>query len=205
MNMPLTKPTLRDRRAAVGREAVLDALVAHLESGDVDAVSMEDLAREAGVSRRTLYRYFPTRSDLLAAASDHVRGRVLDIDPAIATGGIAASFRAGVTRSAARPQLARALLATESGRAVRGGFRKARVDAIRADVRTLAPHLSKREVERAAAVLAYLCSLNAWVSLQDESGLTPDRAEEAVLWAIELIQQNLQQNVQSDRRKATSR
>ena len=194
----MTTQTLQDRRAALGRDAVLDALVAHLEAGDADEVSMEDLAREAGVSRRTLYRYFPTRADLIAAASEHVRGRVLNIESAIAPTGLAATFRAGVARSAARPRLARALLATESGRAVRGTFRGARVEAIRREVKALAPHLGKREAERAAALLTYLCSLNAWISLQDESGLSPDRAEEAVLWAIELIQTELKREPRKD-------
>jgi hypothetical protein len=84
---------------------------------------------------------------------------------------------------------------------VRGKFRQARVEAIRREVKALAPNLSKREAERAAALLTYLCSLNAWVSLQDESGLSPERAEEAVLWAIELIQKDLQR----DQRKEPSR
>ena len=196
----MTTP-LQDRRTALGRDAVLDALVAHLEAGDADAISMEDLAREAGVSRRTLYRYFPTRADLIAAAGDFVRGTVLKIEPALAAGGIAASFRAGVARTQARPKLARALLATESGRAVRGSFRKTRVEAIRREVRALAPHLPKREAERAAAMLTYLCSLNAWVSLQDESGLSPERAQDAVLWAIGLIENELQR----DTHKGTTR
>ncbi|HET9618367.1 MAG TPA: helix-turn-helix domain-containing protein [Pseudolabrys sp.] len=194
----MTTQTLQDRRAALGRDAILDALVAHLEAGDADEVSMEDLAREAGVSRRTLYRYFPTRADLIAAAGEHVRGRVLNIESAIAPTGLAATFRAGVARSAARPRLARALLATESGRAVRGTFRGARVEAIRREVKALAPHLGKRVVERAAALLTYLCSLNAWISLQDESGLSPERAEEAVLWAIELIQTELKREPRKD-------
>jgi AcrR family transcriptional regulator len=197
----MTMPSLQDRRAALGRDAVLEVLVKHLEAGDADVISMEDLAREAGVSRRTLYRYFPTRADLLAAAGDFVRGRILNVDPAAAAGGIAAAFRAGVARSETRPQLARALLATESGRAVRGSFRKARVEAIRREVRTLAPHLPKRQAERAAAVLTYLCSLNAWVSLQDECGLSSERAEEAVLWAIELVQKDLTR----EQRKAVTR
>ena len=44
----MTTP-LQDRRAALGRDAVLDALVVHLEAGTADSISMEDLAREAGV------------------------------------------------------------------------------------------------------------------------------------------------------------
>lgn len=186
--------TLQARRAALAREAILDALVAHLEAGDADAVAMEDLAQEAGVSRRTLYRYFPTRADLIAAAGDWVRSHVLKIDPNIGDGGIAESFRKGAARVQARPNLARALLATESGRAVRGTFRGARAEAIRREVRAMAPSLPRREAENAAAVLTYLCSLQAWVSMQQESGLTPDRAQEATLWAIDVIQNELQRN-----------
>jgi AcrR family transcriptional regulator len=184
----MTTLTLQDRRAALAREAILETMVAHLEAGDVDAIGMEDLAREAGVSRRTLYRYFPTRNDLIAAAGDFVRGEVFKIDPAIGDGGITASFRAGTARMEKRPQLARALLRTESGRALRGSFRAARVAAIRRDVRDRAPGLSRIKAERAAAVLTYLCSLQAWVSLQEESGLSPERAQDAVIWAIEIIQ-----------------
>ena len=195
-----TTPSLHSRRAALAREAILDVLVAHLEAGDIDSVGMEDLAREAGVSRRTLYRYFPTRADLITAAGDWVRGEVFKIDPEIRDGGIAASFRAGTARMQTRPKLARALLATDSGRAVRGSFRTAWVEAIRRDVRARAPGLSRREAERAAAVLTYLCSLHAWVSLQEESGLSPERAQDAVLWAIDLIQNELQRE---SRRSAT--
>jgi AcrR family transcriptional regulator len=184
--------TLQDRRAALARDAILETLVAHLEAGDIDTVGMEELAREAGVSRRTLYRYFPTRGDLIAAAGEWVRGEVFKIDPAIGEGGIAASFRTGTARMRTRPKLAHALVATEGGRAVRGSFRPARAEAIRREVRDKAPGLSRREAERAAAVLTYLCSLQAWVSLQDESGLSPERAEEAVLWAIDVIENELQ-------------
>jgi AcrR family transcriptional regulator len=184
--------TLQSRRAALAREAILEALVAHLEAGDIDTVAMEDLAAEAGVSRRTLYRYFPTRADLVAAAGDWVRGTVLDINPEIAEGGIAESFRLGTARMQTRPKLARALLATESGRTVRGSFRGARAEAIRRDVRSKAPGLSRRDAERGAAVLTCLCSLSAWVSLQDESGLDANRSEEAVLWAIGVIEHELQ-------------
>ena len=192
-------PSLNDRRAALARDAILEALVAHLEAGDADSIPMEELAREAGVSRRTLYRYFPNRADLIAAAGNWVRSKVFGLDPAIGQGGIAASFRAGVSRMQTRPRLARALLATESGRALRGSYRAARVDAIQREVRALAPDLPRRETDRAAALLAYLCSLQAWISLQEESGMSAERAQDALLWGISLIQNQI---VSENRKKA---
>jgi hypothetical protein len=123
-----------------------------------------------------------------------VRSDIFKIDPGIGDGGITAGFRAGTTRMEKRPKLARALLRTESGRALRGSFRAARVEAIRRDVRNSAPDLPRQKTDRAAAILTYLCSLQAWVSLQEESGLSPERAQDAVLWAIDVIQNEIQRD-----------
>jgi AcrR family transcriptional regulator len=183
--MPLD--SLRDRQSTLARNAVFESLVRHLETGDVDDVSMEDIAREAGVSRRTLYRYFPTRSDLLSAAGDWIRAELLQLPVEIGEEGIAASFRTAATRLQRHPEIARALLRTQTGRAVRSGYRDARMRAIRSAVRREVPDLSRREVERAAALLGYLCSSNAWITIQDESGLGASSAQAVVMWAIDAL------------------
>jgi len=181
-----TEP-LRQRQSALAREAIFQALVHHLEAGDADVVAMEDLARDAGVSRRTLYRYFPTRAELISAASDWIRSDVLELPIEIGDEGIAGSFRDAATRLEARPRLARALLRTETGRALRRGYRSARVEAIRRALRREVPGISGRSLDDAAAVLSYLCSSSAWITLQDEAGLDAGRAQKAVEWAIETL------------------
>lgn len=179
--------SLRLRQAELARRAIFEALVSHLEAGDADDVAMEDLAREAGVSRRTLYRYFPTRAELLAAAADWIRDEVLQLPIEIGEQGIANSFRLAASRLETRPELARALLRTSTGRALRSGFRSARVDAIHRALRREVPGLSQRELRQAAAVLSYLCSSNAWITMQDECGLNAASAQAAVEWAIETL------------------
>jgi AcrR family transcriptional regulator len=181
--------SLRDRQAALARQAIFEALVRHLERGDADDVAMEDLAVEAGVSRRTLYRYFPTRAALLEAAADWIRSDVLQLPIEIGDEGIARSFRAAVAQLEARPQLARALLRSATGRALRRGYRSARVDAIRRALKREVPNASasRREMDGAAAVLSHLCSSSAWIALQDEAGLSADQAQGAVEWAIETL------------------
>lgn len=178
---------LRTRQAAVARNAILNALLHHLEAGDADDVAMEDLAREAGVSRRTLYRYFPSRSHLLDAAGEWIRAEVLQLPIEIGPEGIAANFRTAAARLQRHPRLARALLRTQTGRAVRSGYRDERAKAIRRAIRAEAPGASRRELERATAVLAYLCNSNAWTTIQDESGLDASSAQAAVGWAIETL------------------
>jgi AcrR family transcriptional regulator len=159
---------------------------------------MEDLAREAGVSRRTLYRHFPSRTDLLAAAGEWIRSEVLQLPVEIGAEGIAASFRAATSRMRRHPRLACALLRTQTGRAVRRGFRNERVEAIRRAIRAEVPGASAHQLDRGAAVIAYLCSSNAWTTIQDESGLDAPSAEEAVDWTIRTLLARLREETQTD-------
>lgn len=201
----MTAPSLRERQASLARTAVFEALVTHLEAGDADEVPMEDLAQDAGVSRRTLYRYFPTRSALLAEAAEWVRDEVLQLPVEISEEGIAASFRQAAERVADRPALARALLRTTAGRALRAGYRSARVEAIRDALRREVPGLSRRELDRAAPVLTYLCSSSAWISIEDESGLAPRQAQAAVEWAIEALLTQLRDGTTATRKRGGKR
>jgi AcrR family transcriptional regulator len=72
-------PTLRDRIAA----GILDTAAAVL-AGHGESASMAEIADAAGVSRATLYRYFPTRDTLLnalaEAASAELRDRIADAE-----------------------------------------------------------------------------------------------------------------------------
>jgi AcrR family transcriptional regulator len=187
--------SLRTRQAALARQGILEALLQHLETGDADGVSMDDLATEAGVSRRTLYRYFPTRQDLLAAAGDWIRNDVLELPIEIGDEGIAESFRRASARLERHPRIARALLRTQTGRAMRSGYRNARVAAIRRSLEREVPGLSRRELDRASAVLTHLCSSTAWITIQDESGLSAADAQAAVTWAIETLLARLRDSV----------
>jgi AcrR family transcriptional regulator len=191
----MSEATLRERQASLARTAIFEALVTHLEAGDADEMAMEDLAREAGVSRRTLYRYFPTRAALLAEAAAWIRNDVLQLPVGIGDEGIAASFRDAASRVAGRPELARALLRTTTGRALRGDFRRARADAIRSALQREVPGLSRRELDRAAPVLSYLCSSSAWITIQDESALDARQAQAAVEWAIDTLLERLRSTV----------
>jgi AcrR family transcriptional regulator len=58
-------PTLIERRHQQTRTSIADAAVAlFIERGFVET-TMEDVARAAGVSRRTAYRHFPSKDDLV--------------------------------------------------------------------------------------------------------------------------------------------
>lgn len=54
---------------------LVNTALALFEQGAIPSVS--ELAAEAGVSRATAYRYFPTQSDLIAATVDASLGPIL--------------------------------------------------------------------------------------------------------------------------------
>jgi AcrR family transcriptional regulator len=54
-------------RRSVRRDALLDAAVLLIEAGDIQDVSMEGVAEQAGVSRPLLYKHFANRGELLVA------------------------------------------------------------------------------------------------------------------------------------------
>lgn len=65
-------PPIADGRSARrerNREAVIDAFIDLIMNGENEP-SVDDIADKAGVSYRSVYRYFEDRSDMMAAAAD---------------------------------------------------------------------------------------------------------------------------------------
>ena len=66
--MKLTrKSILRKQETVAGRQRIVEAARAHFFSHGFRSVTMDDLAEELGVSKKTLYAYFPGKTALLEA------------------------------------------------------------------------------------------------------------------------------------------
>src|SRR5215831_18373364 len=61
------KPQPRRRRHDPSRQRIVDAARAHFFSHGFRSVTMDDLAQELGISKKTLYAHFPGKFDLLEA------------------------------------------------------------------------------------------------------------------------------------------
>jgi AcrR family transcriptional regulator len=61
------KPLKRARLADAGRQRIVEAARAHFFSHGFRSVTMDDLAEELGVSKKTIYAHFPGKFDLLEA------------------------------------------------------------------------------------------------------------------------------------------
>ena len=64
---PARKPRPRSRKRDANRQRIVDAARVHFFSHGFRNVTMDDLAEELGISKKTLYAHFPGKFDLLEA------------------------------------------------------------------------------------------------------------------------------------------
>ncbi len=197
----MTSMSLREQHALATRERILGAVADLLERGDTHEVTVPAVADASGVSLRTIYRYYPTREELLEAAGRWIGDELLkhpyprDLDE------VADLYEEGALDFDERPGLVRALALSHLGREVRGYRRRERLDAIGQALRRELTELSDAELMRAQAVLAYLHNMLAYTTLREENGLSGQEIGEAIGWAIRTLIADLRKRNHNRRRK----
>lgn len=67
----------------VKREHILETARRLFFSRGIRAVSMDDVAREAGVSKKTVYAHFPSKEALVRALAEHLLGQLVPLAQAL--------------------------------------------------------------------------------------------------------------------------
>lgn len=182
------KSPVRTAQKATTRRRILDAIADHLAAGTFDSLSMEAIARAASVSPATLYRHFPSRAALLDAIADEMMFQRLGNLPYPRTpDDIAPIMAQSFVAFDADPAFVRTYFSTELGRTARTRGRKRRTQAIRAALGPLTRGLPDGERVEAEAIIGYLASIQAWMTMQDEFELTGAQVGSAVTWAINTL------------------
>jgi AcrR family transcriptional regulator len=78
------------RRNEAAREAIIDAAIALLQQVGYEGFTIERLARDAGVGKQTIYRWWPSKAAVIAEA---VGTRARDTIPLPDTGALAGDLR----------------------------------------------------------------------------------------------------------------
>ncbi|HZQ64762.1 MAG TPA: TetR/AcrR family transcriptional regulator [Gaiellaceae bacterium] len=179
---------LREQHAELTRELILGALVDLLQADERGEISVPEVARKAGVSLRTVYRYFPTRDELFAAGTDWIFARTLgDVQAEETIDDLVENTRALAERWEAHPKLARALVLSPTGGQLRRHRREQRRREIGRVVDATAGRLTEAERKQVTAVLGLVHSLRFWVALRDDLGLSREDAAAAVDWALRAL------------------
>jgi AcrR family transcriptional regulator len=188
---PYHSPARAAQKAAT-RRRILDALAVHMAAGTFDSVSMDAIAQAAGVSPATLYRYFPSREALFdAIADDTFYRRLGDLPYPRTPDEIAQVMQRSFKSFDTDPDFVRSYFLTNLGRTARVRGRKRRVEAIQAALRPATAGLDEEQRVAAEAIIAYLASIQAWITIQEEFGLTGAQVGQAVSWAIATLLSDL--------------
>jgi len=78
-------PTLQERKQQLVRQAIWDAATDLFAEKGYDETTIDDIALQAGVSRRSFFRYFSSKNDLMAQGidtyADHLTEAIHACDP----------------------------------------------------------------------------------------------------------------------------
>lgn len=169
------------------RERILEAVGAIFEREPDMAFSFDDLSREAGVSRRTIFRYFKDKDELLDAFLSRTNellgvpvwpsceADLVDIPPDL--------FEALEKNSGT----VHALNVSVAGREVRLRDNKARQAAFRKSLKDVSKGLRQQEKSYLEAVVHLLFTTSAWQIMKDHWGLEGREAGKASAWAIKIL------------------
>jgi AcrR family transcriptional regulator len=171
------RSSLRDQQVDLTRELIMRAFQSLLQNDHPDAITYPQVAEAAGVSLRTVYRYFPTRVDLLQSAAawlaeftDGVRWddprTVYDLAGAVPQMGRVFDEHTNVFRALAGDEL-----------------QEQRRLAVAAAVDEVSGNLPADEARRAEAVLGCIRAGRTWLVLHDHYGLDGDEIVAALDWA----------------------
>lgn len=177
---------LRERHAVATRQEIIDAAMELLTRDRQEPFSHEAIAKRAGVGARTVYRYFPSRADLMQALWTRVRDDTQTRFPE-SESEIVPIVRRQFREFDAHEALVRATLAFSASTELRDrGSREGR-PAFRRSLTPILKSLPAAQQRRLVAVCLAIYSAPFWQLLRDRGELSGEEASEAGAWAIELV------------------
>lgn len=182
--------SLRAEQRRATRNRIVRAVAALVADAHPASVSVPAVARQAGVSVATVYRYFPTKEALLDASA-----MVLGDDAKLSSlAAYPTTFEEAMAllpdqfaALARQLPLARNQLASPLGRELRQVRWQAKQAATRKGLLASGIDPDSPAGERLAAVADVLTSSTAVLELHDKAGLPIEDATQHVIWALEVL------------------
>jgi len=181
--------SLRERMKQQTRALIVDELVAALAAGELDQASHDALAKRVGISRQTVYRYFPDRDALMQALWERINAELgggtprLPGDEAGLLEHIAPLF-ANYDRIAPLITVAQS---TPVGRAMRLSVKDKRSQAFLAATADAAKALNAEDRKLAAAIVQLLVGGQAWIEMHQQWDLSGEQMGRAAHWAVRTL------------------
>jgi AcrR family transcriptional regulator len=175
---------LRERQKADTRALILQTVERSLLDRSLGDLSVATVAREAGITERTVYRHFSTREELLEATWAAVNDAIGIKDFPRTAEELIERPKILFPAFEQRGEVIRAMLASPQGRELRLRANKERQSAIRAAVKSARPNLREPALTRLCAAVQVFCSASGWATMTDYWGLDSVEAGRAASDAI---------------------
>ncbi len=184
--MTETQPSLRERQRQMTHQLIRDAYADLTLEHGFDNFTMQDIADRAGISHRTLYRYYENREAILGGLADEtVAGTMRPLDmPMPPNGFLVHNYKVfGQNR---KPMRLITLL-REAGIET-GGGRDNRTQYIREVLADVGPGLSELGRRQLVGIIRLVAGGISWVRLtSDDIGLSDEEAGAVAEWAFRTL------------------
>jgi len=182
------------RRAEAARSAILDAAIEAFRMRGI-GFAMQDVADAAGIAHRTVYRYFATRDELLAAIVERSEARVADSglvapDDLDELADFIPRLFAQFERHADESRLV-ALDVLANG--TRGEARRQRSERFRRGAEKLYPHVPESELLAISATIRSFMGIVGWHVLTNDTGVSTEQAAFGVGVAMRALRDRLEE------------
>jgi AcrR family transcriptional regulator len=179
---------LRDKRAVQTRERILDGLVQVLARNGIAELSIPLIAREARVSIPSVYRYFPTKRDLITALDEYAHHKgsfTLDeFGPLETPEDLAKVVPLTFKRREAIESTLSAAMNSRLGYTIRQQEFAKRGKLFSKALEPASKGLTRKEQQWLTDVIFILSSYACVRAFRDYLGLNTDEAGKRVAWAI---------------------
>ena len=166
--------SLREQQRATTRDQIVEAVHHVLVEDHPASLSMPRIAERAGVSLRTVYRYFPTKETLVDAASETFR--VPDVGEVVGLDGLPAYLTRAWIGFSEHLASVRSQHITPVGRAIRDR----RIEPAR--------RITDQSLRAAGVDLVVaMTSSSTFLELCDRLDNTPEDAARVTAWAVQAV------------------
>lgn len=188
-----TLSKLAEMRSDLTVRVVLDAALRVLERSSVVKLTFRAVAEEAGISERTVFRYFATRDAFLDAIAAEATRRLELPPPPDSLEALYAAPRNLYAAFEAERNLTKAAVHSEFHGRMRERARP-RWTAVRRLIDVAMPRANERKRKLAATMVQYLLSANAWHSMRFHFNLTLEESVECAESSVRAAIENLQRS-----------
>ena len=176
----------RERQTIHTREHIIDVAKDLLVRAPTEPFSHERVAQAAGLGARTVYRHFPSRTDLMQALWERVRADSKTRFPSNEEE-VVAFARTQFNEFNEREALVRASLSFSASTELRARGSLEGRPAFRRSLAHLLEHLPAAQQRRLLAVCLAIYSAPFWQLLRDRGELTGDEPGDAAAWALTVV------------------